>query len=246
MKQSAIPQYDLFIRSVVLKRERVEEWETYPFCLPVVRTLDKLDFTSRVTFLAGENGSGKSTLLEAIAVNYGFNPEGGSRNFNFSTYETHSPLSDFLTLWKGAYKAEDGFFLRAESFYNVASEVDRLALWESYGGSLPRQSHGESFMSLLMNRFRGKGMYILDEPEAALSPMRQLAMIARMRDLAQEGSQFIIATHSPILLGYPEADILVLGEDGPVRTPYEETEHYTLTRAFLRHPKKILDELFRD
>ncbi|RAU92013.1 AAA family ATPase [Paenibacillus sp. YN15] len=241
-----MPQYDLFIRSVVLKRERVEEWETYPFCLPVVRTLDKLDFTSRVTFLAGENGSGKSTLLEAIAVNYGFNPEGGSRNFNFSTYETHSPLSDFLTLWKGAYKAEDGFFLRAESFYNVASEVDRLALWESYGGSLHRQSHGESFMSLLMNRFRGKGMYILDEPEAALSPMRQLAMIARMRDLAQEGSQFIIATHSPILLGYPEADILVLGEDGPVRTPYEETEHYTLTRAFLRHPKKILDELFRD
>jgi predicted ATPase len=246
VKQHAMPQFDLFIRSAVLKREQVDQWGSYPFCLPVVRTLDKLDFRSRVTFLVGENGTGKSTLLEAIAVNYGFNPEGGSKNFNFSTYETHSPLGDFLTLWKGPYRAEDGFFLRAESFYNVASEVDRLALWESYGGSLHRQSHGESFMSLLMNRFRGKGIYLLDEPEAALSPMRQLAMMARMRDLVEDGSQFIIATHSPILLGYPGADILVLGEDGPVLTPYEETEHYTLTRAFLQHPQRILDELFRE
>jgi predicted ATPase len=233
-----------YIRSVVMNRERVEAPDAYPFCLPVVRHLEKLDFNSRVTFLVGENGTGKSTLLEAIAVNYGFNPEGGSKNFNFSTYQSHSELSEYITLWKGAAKPKDGFFLRAESFYNVASEIDNLGMAGSYGGrSLHEQSHGESFMSLLLNRFRGGGIYILDEPEAALSPSRQLAMLARMNDLVQDGSQFIIATHSPILLGYPGADIYVLEEDGARLTPYEQTEHYILTKEFLLHPDRMLREL---
>lgn len=238
---------DLFIRSVVLRREQIEEPEEYPFCLPVVRHLDKLDFRGRVSFLAGENGTGKSTLLEAIAVNYGFNAEGGSKNFNFSTYQSHSDLSDYITLWKGVRTPRDGFFLRAESFYNVASEVDKLGMTGSYGGrSLHHQSHGESFMSLLLERFRGSGIYILDEPEAALSPSRQFAMLAAMHDLVKGGSQFIIATHSPILLGYPGADIYVLNKDGIRLTPYEQTEHYILTREFLNHREKILKELLVD
>lgn len=235
---------ELFIRSAVLNRERIGEPDVYPFCLPALRNLDRLDFKSRVTFLVGENGTGKSTLLEAIAVSYGFNAEGGSRHFNFATWESHSALSEYLTLWKGVRKPGDGYFLRAESFYNVASEVDRLDLAHNYGGkSLHAQSHGESFMSLLLDRFRGGGMYILDEPEAALSPSRQLAMLARVHDLIGMGSQFIIATHSPILLGFPGADILVLGEDGITPTPYEETEHYILTKAFLNQPGKMLKEL---
>lgn len=238
---------ELFIRRAVLRWEGIAEPQEYPFCLPVIRGLDKVDFRKRVTFLAGENGTGKSTLLEAIAVAYGFNPEGGSKNFNFSTRDSHSVLGEHLTLWKGVRRAEDGFFLRAESFYNVASEIDSLGATRSYGGlSLHHQSHGESFMALLMNRFRGKGIYILDEPEAALSPSRQFAMLSLMHDLVRGGSQFIIATHSPILLGYPDAEIYVLKE-GDIRvTPYEETEHYVLTREFLNGRERILKELLAE
>ena len=173
--------------------------------------------------LLGENGSGKSTLLEAVALALGFNPEGGSRNFAFSTRDTHSGLHNYLRLHRGPYRPKDGFFLRAESFYNTATEVEELSqrslsappeeFYRNYGGkSLHHQSHGESFLSLVHNRFRGQGIYLLDEPEAALSPARQLTLLAELHRLVQAGSQLVIATHSPLLMAYPQGEILLLGE----------------------------------
>lgn len=237
----------LFINGIKMTAEAAPD-DNYIFQLPVVKNLSTLDFNKRVSFLVGENGTGKSTLLEAIAIAYGFNPEGGSINFNFSSAATHSQLYRYLTVVKGVKRPKDGFFLRAESFYNVASEVDRLdeimPLLGSYGGkSLHHQSHGESFMALMLNRFGGNGLYILDEPEAALSPSRQLACLAQIDELVQQNSQFIIATHSPILMAYPGADIFVLSDDAISLTPYQETDHYILSREFLNHPAKILKHL---
>ena len=229
--------------------------ESYEFRLPAVRALDGLQFTRNVTFFVGENGTGKSTLLEAIAVAYGFNAEGGSRNYRFSTYSSHSALCGHLLLVKGTRLPKDGFFLRAESFYNVASYIEQLdeipaaapPLKASYGGkSLHNQSHGESFLALALNRFGGEGVYILDEPEAALSVSRQLSLLARIHQLAAQGSQFLIATHSPILLACPEAEILVLGEGGLRSTPYRETEPYTITKQFLDCPGRMLEVLLRE
>ncbi len=234
---------ELYIRGIILNNSKIERHDEYPFCLPVIRQLNSLDLQSRVTFFVGENGTGKSTLLEAIAVNYGFNPEGGSKNFNFSTYQSHSDLYQYITLSKGIKKPKDGYFLRAESFYNVATEINRLGV-SGYGNkSLHDQSHGESFMSLMLNRFLGNGIYILDEPEAALSPSRQFGLLARMNDLVKENSQFIIATHSPILLAFPHAEIFVLSENAITSTPYEQTEHYILTKQFLNNTGKMLKEL---
>lgn len=198
--------------------------DSYTLAIPALRSLENLDFPCPVTFFTGENGSGKSTLLEAVAVAYGFNPEGGTRNFQFSTRDTHSDFSSALRLRKGVKKPQDGFFLRAESFYNVASKVDdyaaesigRINYLDYYGGrSLHCQSHGESFLALMQNRFHGNSIFILDEPEAALSPQRQLTALLMIGRLAKEGSQFIIATHSPILLGLPGAQILCFDDGGP-------------------------------
>lgn len=229
-----------FIRSVKLNRYKIENFNKYPFNLPIIKNLDKIEFHPNVTFIVGENGCGKSTILEAIAVSYGFNPEGGTKNFNFSTKETHSCLYDFITIVKGVKKPRDGFFLRAESFYNVATNIDELNLENSYGGkSLHKRSHGEAFFSLIMNKFTGNSLYILDEPEAALSPTRQMSLISRIDELVKQGSQFIIATHSPILMAYPNSVIYQIKEDIQ-RVKYEDSENYNITREFLNNYKKMI------
>ncbi len=243
-----------FVEQVILNRETVPSFENYPFHLDAVRTLDSLLFNPKVTFFVGENGSGKSTLLEAIAVKYGFNAEGGSKNFNFSNRASHSVLHQHLTLSRGIRRPKTSYFLRAESFFNVATEIENLdregmgpPIIDSYGGqSLHEQSHGESFLSLVMHRFGPEGLYILDEPEAALSPSRLLALLVRIHDLTQQNCQFIIATHSPILMAYPEATIYSLGEDGAQVTTLEDTTHWSLTASFMRNPQAILDELFEE
>jgi predicted ATPase len=221
----------------------------YPFALAAVASLDRLAFRHPVTFFIGENGSGKSTLLEAIAVALGFNAEGGSRNFRFGTRESHSDLHAYLRPVRGVARPRDGYFLRAESYYNVATEIEKLdevpapapPIAPAYGPrALHEQSHGESFLALAEHRFRGGGLYLLDEPEAALSPMRQMALLARLHDLVNAHSQFVVATHSPILLAYPDATIYELGPSGPRSVCYEETEHFRVTRDFLnRYPTMV-------
>jgi len=241
-------QYAIDLR---LRRDIVPSFDAYPFSLPAVRPLDALPFHPKVTFFVGENGSGKSTLLEAIAVSMGFNAEGGTRNFNFGTRASHSPLHEFIRIAKGVRRPRDGFFLRAESFFNVATEIEWLdeepgggSIIGSYGGkSLHEQSHGESFLALMTNRFGGQGVYILDEPEAALSPQRQLAALTLIHDLVGRDSQFIIATHSPILMAYPDAWIYDCSADGVHRIDYRDTEHYRVMHDFIVHPQRMLDVL---
>lgn len=220
--------------------------ESYLSQIPAVQHLmtnKRLSLTSPVTFFVGENGTGKSTLLEAIAVAYGFNAEGGTKNFQFSTNSSHSELYKHLSLLKAAY-AKDGFFLRAESFNNVASYVDEVNAVDSYGGtSLHRQSHGESFLALVQNRFSGNGLYILDEPEAALSPLRLLTLMGEIDILVKNNSQFLIATHSPMLMTFPNAEILEFSEKGIKSVSYKQTEHYRITRSFLENPEKMLKHL---
>jgi predicted ATPase len=234
--------------------DRVETREAYPFHLPVMRSFHDMIFHPKVTFLVGENGSGKSTLIEALAVAWGFNAEGGSKNFNFNTAQAHSDLHKHLRLTKGPRRAKDGFFLRAESYFNVATNIDNLdailssspKVSASYGGrSLHEQSHGESFFALLEHRLRGNGLYIFDEPEAALSPSRQLSMLVRMHDLLAQNSQFIIATHSPILMAYPYAWIYQISANGIDRVVYEDTEHYQITKSFLNRPQQVLEHLLK-
>ena len=235
--------------------DRVEDRTVYPFCLPAISQIKRIVFHPRVTFLVGENGSGKSTLIEALAVAWGFNAEGGTRNFNFETRRSHSDLSKMLRLVKGVRKARDGFFLRAESYFNLASNIDELdetpglgpPIKDSYGGkSLHHQSHGESFFALLEHRLGGNGLYIFDEPEAALSPSRQLSMLVRMHDLVKANSQFIIATHSPILMAYPGAQILQVSRYGLEEIAYEDTEHFQVTRNFLNRHEMMIEHLFED
>jgi predicted ATPase len=233
----------------------VPSFEKYPFSLPAVRNLDVLKLHPKVTFFIGENGSGKSTLMEAIAVAWGFNAEGGTKNFRFGTRVSHSELEQYLRLSRGVKRPNDGFFLRAESFFNVATEIEKLdaepaispPVINSYGGrSLHEQSHGESFMALLLNRFGGNGFYLLDEPEAALSPQRQLAVLSRIHQLVMDDSQFIIATHSPILMAYPNATIYSFSPEGIGTVNYEDTEHFLVTRDFLVNPERMLKKLLSD
>ena len=237
---------DHYLQWAELKEPDAQRPEDYPFSIPAIRTLDRTEFDSKVTFFVGENGSGKSTLLEAIAVKMGFGEEGGTKNTQFATADTVSVLSEHLRLSKGVRRPKDGYFLRAESFYNVATYMDGLGYLESYGGkSLHAQSHGESFLALLTKKFRGDGLYLLDEPEAALSPKRQLAALVAINQLVEKRSQFIIATHSPILLAYPGARILLFDESGINPITYEETEHYQVTRHFLNDYKRQVDYLLR-
>lgn len=240
-----IPKHP-FIRAVSLKRDEVPSFKRYPFSLPCISGLDRLELHPAVTFFVGENGSGKSTLLEAIAVKYGFNAEGGSKNFNFSTRPTHSELHDHLRIERGVARATDGYFLRAESFYNVASEVDELGVGGYGDRSLHAQSHGEAFLALMTNRFQGEGVYLLDEPEAALSPQRQLSVLAYLHRLVHHHSQLIIATHSPILLAYPQAWIYQFSDSGIARVDYTDTEHYRVTRDFLNRHERMTHILLAD
>lgn len=240
-----------FVRSLELQREQIESFDVYPYSIPAIRTLDKLDLDPRITFLIGENGSGKSTLIEAVAVAMRFNAEGGSKNFSFSTHRSESSLHSKLRILKGWRRPRDGFFLRAESYYNVATKIEEYdadgpPLSVSYGGKPHEMSHGESFLALANNRFGDNGLYILDEPEAALSPHRQLSLLSIIHRLVNAGSQFIIASHSPILMAYPNALIYQLSSAGISRIAFEETEHYTITRDFLANPARYFAHLFRE
>jgi predicted ATPase len=220
----------------------------YPYTLPVVTALragGRWELDPAVTFLVGDNGTGKSTLVEAVAVALGFNAEGGSANFRFSTRASHSPLGEHLTIVKGVRKPKTGFFLRAETFYNVATEVESLGVHDSYGGRpLHERSHGESFLALAVHRFGPNGLYLLDEPESALSVQGCLALLRRMADLVRAGSQFIVATHSPVVLAYPGASIWQIDSGGQLhRVAYDDVELVQLHRDFLADPARYLRHL---
>ena len=233
-----------YLRRVELSRSLDIDRSSYPFNIPSICTLDFLDFHPDVTFFIGENGAGKSTLIEAIAIALGFNPEGGTKNSLFSTKSSHSELYKYLKTIKSFKHPEDGYFLRAESFYNLATLMDEVGYLKMYGGkSLHLQSHGESFMTTLTNKLQGDGLYIMDEPEAALSPIRQMAALTAINKLVENNSQFIIATHSPILLAYPKSKIYLFSDIGISEITYEETEHYIVYKDFLNNHEKMLKHL---
>ena len=235
------------MRAIELVWDRVEDRDAYPFCVPAIRDLTTLSFDTAATFLTGDNGAGKSTLIEAIAICSGFNAEGGSRNFRFANRRSESTLHSSLRIIREPGASCEGFFLRAESFFNVATVVDDLGVQDSYGTrSLHEQSHGESFLALANNRFEEGGVYLLDEPEAALSLRGELALLRRMYDLVESGAQFIVATHSPVLLALPGATILELSADGISTVSYDEAECVQLTRSFLESPGRFLRHLLAD
>ena len=236
----------LILNSIFIDWNKIEP-ESYLREIPALSGLDALSFEAPVTFFVGENGSGKSTLLEAIAVASGFNPEGGTKNYSFSTYDSHSELCGALRLSRGPRRSGWGYFLRAESFYNVATMEEEYAR-DSHTGSMyyHKKSHGESFLAVVQNSFRPNGLYLLDEPEAALSPQRQLTLLMEIHRCVNEGSQFIIVSHSPILLGYPDARILSF-DDGTVHPcNYEDTDSYQITSLFLNNREQLLGRLLQN
>ena len=243
-----------YIRSVEVTVP-VSERRGYPLNLPAVRNVETLALHPRMTIVVGENGSGKSTLVEGIAVAAGFNAEGGTINFNFRTQRHRPELANHLRLVRSPARPRTGFFLRAESFFNVATEIERLdeepgagpPIGPAYGPRpLHEVSHGESFLSLALHRFGPGGLYVLDEPEAAMSPTGCMALLRRFYDLARQGSQFVISTHSPILMSFPDALIYLLTESGPVSAKWEDLDHIRVTREFLNDPGVVLSTLLDD
>ena len=244
-----------FLRAVELRRDEDSPQPAgYPWDLPAIAALlAGLPLHGHVTYLIGENGSGKSTLLEAIAVAAGMNAEGGSSNFAFSTRQSHSELWRAVRLVRGVRRPATDFFLRAESLFTAATYLEQLPSGldgdplRPYGGrSLHEQSHGESFLAVMVNRFGPNGLYLLDEPEAALSTQNCLTCLRRIHELVCQGSQFIIATHSPIILAYPDATIYACTDDGLERVAYEDTDPVRLTQSFLQARERILQQLFAD
>lgn len=233
----------LFIRELQIDRTQIPP-DSYLHSIPALAELDGLTFRKPVTFLTGENGSGKSTLLEAAAVAYGFNPEGGTRNYSFSTYDSHSELYRAMRLVKGCERPQWGYFLRAESFYNVATAEEAYSRLSSREPEYYHKcSHGESFLRLVQRNFTGRGIYLLDEPEAALSAQRQLTLLLEIARCVREDAQFIIATHSPILLGFPDAEILSFDGGAVHPCTYEETESYQIMKLFLSNRGQLLRQL---
>ena len=229
---------EMFIRDVYIDWNRIDK-SSYLRRIDAIKSVERISFKKPVVFFVGENGSGKSTLLEAMAISEGFNPEGGTRNYSFSTYDSHSDLCDAVRLSRIG-KAKWGYFLRAESFYNVATKEKEYS--EERSLCLHEKSHGESFLTMVQENFTGNGLYFLDEPEAALSPQRQLSLLIEIHRCTREGAQFFIVTHSPILLGLPDAQILSF--DGKIHPcEYEETDSYRVTSMFLNNRKQLLRQL---
>ncbi len=240
----AATQQDMFIRSFSIDWDRLEDG-SYVKEIPALNSLREFQFRKRITFFVGENGSGKSTLLEALAIAKGLNPEGGTRNYNFSTYDDYSTLKSAITFQSGMLKPKWSYFLRAESFYNVASEAARNYNDDGCMTDFHARSHGESFLEFILENDE-KGLYFMDEPEAALSPQRQLTLLLHLVKMAEKGSQFIIVTHSPILLGTPDADIVSFDEGELHRISYEETESYQVTKLFLENREVMLRQLLQE
>ena len=241
---------DLFIKQISLDRSKIEDFSVYPFNIECVRNFKTITFNKNVSFFIGDNGIGKSTFIEALAYKLKLNSEGGTQNFNFKTKDTISCLHNYLKLYRNGLVPKTRFFLRAESFYNFATELQRLVeedrfyvLYPKYGGNLHECSHGESFIKLIKNRFTDHGLYILDEPEAALSPMSQLSLLCLINDLANQGSQFIIATHSPILISYRDGEIFNLNDDF-AKIEYKDTEIYSIYKMYLDDPFDMQRRLF--
>ena len=231
-----------FIKGLSIDWKRIAPY-SYLREIEALHELKSLEFTSPITFFVGENGSGKSTLLEAIAIAAGFNPEGGSRNYHFSTFDSHSELCEAIRLVRSCNRPGWGYFLRAESFYNVATKEMDYADADHASQKYHEKSHGESFLTLAQNQFRPHGLYLLDEPEAALSPQRQLTLLINIHECAKAGAQFFIVTHSPILLGMPEAEILTFDEGKLHSCDYEETSSYQITELYINNRKQLLERL---
>lgn len=244
-KPTMLSSNELYITGLKIRWDSIEEG-SYLRKIEAIKDISEMRFHSPVTFFVGENGSGKSTLLEAISIAYGFNPEGGTKNYSFSTFDSHSELCDALTLIRDCRKAQWSYFLRAESFYNVASAEEEYSKIQGVPQHYHEKSHGESFLSVVQENFTEKGLYILDEPEAALSPQRQLTLLLEMSSCVNNNSQFIVVTHSPILLGLPKAEILSFDDGAIKRISYEETQSYQITKMFINNRERMLKLLLEE
>lgn len=236
---------DQFIQGVLFDWQKIDN-DSYIKKIEAFKHLEKLDFNKAITYFVGENGTGKSTLLEALAISQRFNPEGGTKNYVFATHDTHSELCEAIRVSKGYRKEKWGYFLRAESFYNVATQEEKYSDSKHASAKYHEKSHGESFLSLMQNNLQAEGLYFFDEPEAALSPQRQLTLLMEIYRCAKKGAQFFIATHSPILLGVPDADIFCFDNGSIHLCEYEETESYRITKMFIDNRQALLRQLLAE